>query len=105
MPDASSQEKRASESLKQPSADRSRRLAARRQYRRRQLIKAGLARFTVAANPDRLVGYLIETGRIDEQVALNHRAVEKALTGLVEDVLDSFAEASRVTGSRLPSRA
>jgi len=74
------------------SADRTRKQAARRQRRRRELVKQGLARFTIAADCDRLAAYLLDTGRISEAEALSHGAVERALGVLVTDIVDRFAE-------------
>jgi hypothetical protein len=85
-----SQEKRISGPLMRPAAART--AAARRQRRRRELVKAGLARFTIAADADRLAGYLIDTGRISEDEAREHCAVEAALAVLVADLVDRFAE-------------
>jgi hypothetical protein len=45
------------------SPEHARKLAAQRQQRRRQLVKAGLERYTITAD-DRLPDYLIQTGRL-----------------------------------------
>jgi hypothetical protein len=70
---------------------RSRRLAAQRQHRRRELVKAGLERYTITAD-DRLPDYLIQTGRITADAALSHRAIEQALRLLVDDLVNRFFE-------------
>ena len=61
------------------STERGRRLAAQRQRRRRQLVKAGLDLFTIATDGNRLAEYLIGTGRIDEQASADKHAVENSL--------------------------
>jgi hypothetical protein len=73
-------------------ADLTRKQAARRQRRRRELVKQGLARFTIAADGDRLASYLIDTGRISEAAACEHCALEHALRDLIEDIVERFAE-------------
>jgi hypothetical protein len=65
-------------------------LAARRQRRRRELVKAGLSRYVIAADDHRLVGYLIATDRISEDAARSHCAIESALRQLVDDVVERF---------------
>ena len=54
-------------------------------------MKAGLERYTITAD-DRLPNYLIQTGRLTEEAAMNHRAVEQALGALVQDIVERFAE-------------
>jgi hypothetical protein len=78
--------------IPQPASDRARKQAALRQRKRRQLVKAGLVRFTISADSDRLAAYLITTGRIGEIEARAHQAVEEALSLLVVDLLERFGE-------------
>ncbi len=67
--------------------------AAARQKHRRERLRRGEAVFSISAPHDPLVEFLIDSGRVSADAAIDHTRVEKALREAVLDLVEGWRHA------------